>query len=58
MIVNVWLIIDPKYDRPFISTRPPAATLERSSETKVLRYELFVPEPVPVDAILAATPTE
>jgi len=58
MIVNVWLIIDPKYDRPFVSTRPPVATLERSPETKVLRYELFVPEPAPVDAILAATPLE
>jgi hypothetical protein len=58
MIVNVWLIVDPAYDRPFVSTRPPADTLERSPETKVLRYELFVPEPVPVDAILAATPLE
>ena len=52
MIVNVWLIIDPKYDRPFVSTRPPADTLERSPETRVLRYELFVPEPVPVDAVV------
>jgi len=55
MIVNVWLIIDPKYDRPFVATRPPPDTLARSPETKVLRYELVVPEPVHVDAVLVAT---
>jgi hypothetical protein len=58
MIVNVWLIVDPSYDRPFVSTRPPPATLQRGPNTQVLRYELQVPEPVPVDAVLSTKPTE
>jgi hypothetical protein len=48
MIVNVWLVLDPKGDRPYVQTHPPT-TLARQPGMRVLHYELNVPEPVPAE---------
>lgn len=58
MIVNVWMVIDPKYDRPFVMTHPPADTMQRTEQTQVLRFECHVPEPTPVDEVISVSPSE
>lgn len=43
MIVNAWLIIDSKGDRPYLCTHEPK-NLELRPGVRVLRYELVVPD--------------
>jgi len=51
MIVNRWIILDPKGDRPYTSSIPPVS-LVRSPGMRVYRIEADEPEPVPVDGVL------
>lgn len=51
MIVNTYLVLDPKGDRPYTTTSPPT-TLLRTPGMRVYRVETEVPEPVPVDGVL------
>lgn len=47
MILNVYVVVDPKGDRPYVSTTLPA-TLDRKEGTiKVHHYLLEVPDAVP-----------
>lgn len=48
MIVNAYVVIDPKGDRPYISTNPPGKELDRS-KVRVFHYALFVPDEPPPD---------
>ncbi len=50
MIVNAYVVIDPKGDRPYLSTKL-APDLDRS-KVKVYHYVLNVPEDPPVDNVL------
>ncbi len=54
MIVNIWVTLDPKGDRPYVSTSPPT-TLARLPGMQVFLVEVFIPDPVPVDGVLQAT---
>lgn len=56
MVVNAWLILSPKADRPYLMTHPPPPEMERFEGVRVLRYELHVPEPVPVEQVLSERP--
>lgn len=47
MIVNAYLVIDPKGDRPYLSTSL-APNLDRS-KVKVYHYILSVPDDAPMD---------
>lgn len=51
MIFNVYVTIDPKGDRPYISSHPPYDLDRREGKAriKVYRYQLYVPEPVHID---------
>lgn len=44
MIVNVYITIDPKGDRPYVSTSPPPKDLDRSKGIKVYLVEAHIPE--------------
>lgn len=62
MIVNLWLIHDPKWgpERLFVQSTPPTE-LQRGEQTRVFQVNVAVPEPVPVDDCLfltAKTPSE
>jgi hypothetical protein len=48
MIVNAYVVIDPKGDRPYVSTTPPGPELDRT-KVKVFHYALLVPDDVPAD---------
>lgn len=45
MIKYLYAVIDPKFDRPFFSSNPPPATLERTLGMQVIRYDIEVPDP-------------
>lgn len=57
MIVNAYVVIDPKGDRPYISTNPPNANLDRS-KVRVLHFALFAPDEKTVDNALSFVPPE
>lgn len=54
MIEHVWAVIDPQYDRPFFSSQPPPGNLERNPGAMVIRFEVDVPEVLPVDRVVRA----
>jgi hypothetical protein len=57
MVVNAYVVIDPKGDRPYISTNPPGPDLDRS-KVKVYHYVLLVPDDAPADNPLTFYPPE
>lgn len=50
MIVNAYLVIDPKGDRPYLSTQPPN-TLDKKPGIRVYHYMLHVPDTHEPDAV-------
>lgn len=46
MVVNAYVVIDPKGDRPYVTTSPPGAHLDLS-KVKVFHYVLHVPDSTP-----------
>lgn len=57
MIVNAYLVIDPQGDRPYLTTRPPNESLDRS-KVRVFHYALFVPDVSPADNPFTIVPTK
>lgn len=55
MIVNLWMVLAPGADRPYVSTSEPK-TLERKEGMRVLQYELVVPDTVPVESVQRVEP--
>lgn len=58
MIVNAYLVIDPKGDRPYLTTTPPSEEMKKANpQAKVFHYLLHVPDDVVPDcAFLAPIP--
>jgi len=54
MVVNVYITIDPKGDRPYVSTQPPPKELDRSKGVKVYLVEAFIPDEPRVDGVQQA----
>ena len=54
MIMYEWVVIDPRFDRPFFSSSPPPATLERTKGMEVIRLRYDV-EGTPVDREVQVT---
>lgn len=50
MIVNIYVTIDPKGDRPYVSTNPPK-DLDRSKGVTVHLVEARIPDSVPIDSV-------
>ena len=47
MIVNAYVVIDPRGDRPYISTNPPSADMRKARpDVAVYHYALHVPDAV------------
>lgn len=54
MILTVYVVVDPKGDRPYVSSRPPSPHLDRrGGEVVVYAYDLYVPDHVPVADLTA-----
>ena len=48
MIVNAYVVIDPKGDRPYVTTEPPSKDLDLKGGTiKIYHYMLHVPDAQP-----------
>lgn len=47
MIHTVYVVVDPKGDRPYVSSTPPSPHLDRrGGEVKVYAYDLYIPDHV------------
>jgi hypothetical protein len=51
MIVNVYVVIDPNGDRPYVSTTEPAHLDKKGGTIKVHHYMLQVPDAQPPDTM-------
>ncbi len=49
MLHNIYAVVDPKGDRPYISSNPPYDLDRRGGAVKVYRYQLYIPDPVSID---------
>jgi hypothetical protein len=55
MIVNVYILMQPGADRPYVSTTPPHKELAEKPGTKLWRAEIEVPGFDRVDGVLAVS---
>jgi len=59
MTLTVYVTVDPKGDRPYVSTHPPSPHLDRrGGEVQVYSYDLFLPDSSTLMTLKALMPKE
>ena len=49
MMLDIWIVVDPKGDRPYVSTTPPTTLDRKGGTVKVYKTVVGLPDPMTPD---------